>query len=207
MSEIGTRPAVIRDLTTEDVVAFWDFMSKEVGFRVVRKEDAAEMEALSQVLDAMGIVDQGKFREKYSTVVPLSGYTAVYLPYEIGIAGPDWSLWGQIGNGVHEPDHVLQCREVGDLVFGVEYLTNPASRAHYEAGAFLCDMETAWRYRGVMLSPHSLASNLLHYGCGPMDVRVATKQLALAIPIVRGGAVVEPASKIAFKWLDERLAA
>jgi len=198
---------MLRPLTREDVVAFWDFMAETVDFRVAGKSDSEDMKALAQVLDTMGVVDQQLFMEQFTTVIPLSGMTAVYIPFEIGVVSPHYDLWGQMVVCVHEANHVLQCRRDGDLSFAWEYVTNPASRAHYEAGGYRCNLELNFRYMGRLLNCDTLAANLEHYGCSKLDQEIAARELFLSLPAIRMGAIVEAATKIAVPKLDLLVAA
>lgn len=190
--------------TPDDVKAFWTYMQRKYRFRTVRKQDAAEMKFVAEVLDLMKITNKEAFLERFTTVIPLSSFRGVYIPFELGVSGPHYDLWGQMVVCVHECDHIAQCDKEGDLGYAWKYLTSAADRAHYEAGGYRCNLEMNWRYQRRVLKPADLAANLVHYGCSRVDVETTRKQLALCLPAIRQGAIVEPAMRTAVIWLDNR---
>lgn len=198
------RQAVIPKPTPADVRDFWEYMTSRYGTRVIDKRNNIEMRALGELLDLFGVLSKKDFLEKFTTVLPMKNVNVIYTPFEIGVPSKDWSLWQQTRVCVHEINHVLQCREDGDLGFTWGYVTSAAQRAHYEIGGYRCDMEIEYRYMGKVLDPYMQAIKLLSYGCTMAHVEIAHKQLALSIPIIKRGAIIEPSSRAAVKWLDRR---
>jgi hypothetical protein len=142
--------------------------------------------------------------EDFTTIIPIKPWKGIYIPFEIGVPKAGWSLWSQIEVCVHEHEHFVQCLRDGDLGYAWDYVTNSASRAHHESGGYSCNMEMRHRYRREMPTPEDLSGKLVYYGCSLTDVSVSRKELALRIPIVRRGGLVQAASRVAAPWLDAR---
>lgn len=193
--------------TPEDVREFWSFMCDRHRVRLVNKWDSREMDLVGAVLDRMGILSKKSFLESYSTTVVLSAspgpMRAIYTPFTVG-EGDERILWGQMRTCVHEIDHVLQADRSGEIGYAWSYLSNPATRAHYEMEAYRSEMEMEWRYRGRMLDPKDLARKIEHYGCSLADIEIMESGLRRSIPVIRANCPIEPAFKEAVKWLDER---
>jgi hypothetical protein len=193
--------------TPADVRAFYAWFSRQLRFRVIRKNNSALMQTVARVLDAMKVVDKKRFLENFTTVIPIRGVRGVFVPFEHGVPAENWSLWHQIEILDHEADHLMQSDKAGDISYAWDYLTSSARRAHYEAGGYRCNLELRWRYFRELLDPKALAEKLVgNYGCSRADAAVTAKELALTIPTVKLGALVEPASRIAVPWLDARFA-
>ena len=190
------------EVTPGDVRAFFDWYCKRMGIRLVRKQSAPEMQVLGELLDALGVIDKDVFLERFTTVVPPLG--AVYIPFEPGVPREGYDLWNQIVVLCHEGEHMLQCRADGDLTFGWKYVVETAARAHYEALAYRVNLELHFRFYGTIPYPTALASRLDYYGCTTLDVQVAAKELWLAVPTVKAGAIVQHSTRIACEWLDRR---
>lgn len=91
------------------------------------------------------------------------------------------------------------------LSFEVSYLADRAARARWEAEAYRSNLELHfWRY-GTTPSAQRMAEMLSDYGCRPEDVDVAAKSLALSAVSVRRGAVINEATHVALRWLDEHV--
>lgn len=188
------------DPTPTDVVAFWQVLTGHFDTQVVDKLQSAEMQAIAEALDLMGIVDKQTFLRRYTTTLG----TRICIPFTVGVPNEDWPLWQQVCVAVHEHEHVHQDRAAGGLGFEWNYLTNPAQRAHYEAEAYRTNMVLEWRYQGRMFNPTVLASLLMHYGCSVADVQVAEKMLALSIPAIKAGAIASDVCRWGCNWLDAR---
>lgn len=191
----------MRKLTRKDVVAFWKYMSREYGFKVMDKGDSVGMKFVGELLEKIGIQDKKDFMERYSTTIG----DLVYVPFEIGKGGyGDWL--NQVMTCVHEAQHVVQYKrdEVG---FVSGYVFSSATRAHYEMDAYRTNLEMYWFLTGgKMLSAKAVAGLLRGYGVKAVDMRVVEKHLVVASKVVREGMVVSGTSKVAQKWLRKRLA-
>lgn len=190
--------------TPEDVREFWDYMCSRHTVRLIDKHNSKEMKFVADVLNAMGILSREEFLQHYTTTVPLMPFRGIYAPFTPGEPHEDYSLWGQMRICVHEIDHLIQADKTGELSFSWDYLTNPAERAHYESGAYRSDLEMEWRYQGRLLDPYALSTKLLNYGCSLLDCEVTEKELRHSLPVVRTDTLIEPSSKEAAVWLDER---
>lgn len=190
--------------TPEDVREFWSFMCARHNVEIIDKANSEQMKLVAEVLDAMGVLDKHAFLKHYTTGVPLRPFRGIYVPFEPGTPNDDYDLWQQMVVCVHEIDHIIQADKAGDLAFSWDYLSNSAARAHYEAGGYRCDMEMEWRYRGRLLDPYVLAVKLIHYNCSIADCEITEKELRLCIPVIKADGVIEPASREAVAWLDER---
>jgi len=187
-----------RQLTGKDVIAFWKYMGSKYGFRVVQKANAEEMQAIGWALDMMGVQSQTDFMRKYTTTIG----TTVYVPFKIG-KGNQTQLRSQIITCVHESEHVVQFkRNRGRFIFN--YLSSDAARAHYEAEAYLTNMEMYFFFTGTVLAAGTLANTLRGYGVGHADIRVTKKHLSIAAKVVRNGDVISNTSKTAIRWLKKR---
>lgn len=190
--------------TTEDVQDFWKFMTGAHDVKVINKRNSVEMKTVGEVLDLIGVLDKDEFLERFTTVIPVGSWRGIYVPFDLGVPKPGWSLWGQMVVCVHETEHIIQAAREGELGYSWNYLISPAKRAHYEAEAYRCNMEINFRYLGDTGSPRWYSEKLVHYGCAPMDIKVTTKELALGLPIIHGGGIVQQATKEAVPWMDER---
>jgi hypothetical protein len=190
--------------TPQDVADFWDYMCARHGVKVIDKNDSELMAQVSELLNLMGILNKHEFLKHYTTTVILRPYRGIYIPFTIGVPNEDYDLWPQMRICVHEIDHIIQADLAGDLGFGWYYLTNSAARAHYEAGGLRADMEMEWRYQGRLLDPSGMATKVLHYNCSQLECETTETELRQCIPIIKSDALIEPASREAVIWLDER---
>ena len=184
-----------------DVRAFWDHLCQTMNTHIVTKDDDLGMQLIAGALDAMGIIDTRTFLERYATTIG----SQIYLPFTPGVVVGGWSLWNQVLVGVHEHQHVLQDRKAGGLEYEWDYVTSRAARTQYEVEAMRSAMEIDWRYHRHMQSPRRNAELLRQYGCTELDVSVAEKALALAIPTIRAGGLTTVVGASAADWLDRRL--
>ena len=182
-------------LNEKQVVDFWKYMQREYGFTVVQKAGAVEMDAIAWTLDMMGIQDKGTFMKRYTTTLGMK----VYVPFTRG-KGNQKALLNQIMTCVHETEHVIQYTR-NPVQFMGNYAISSAGRSHYEAEAYLTNMEIYYHFTGRVLVPGTLANKLKAYGVGPADIRVTRKQLMIASKVIGNGDVISNVSKKAIKYL------
>jgi hypothetical protein len=173
-------------------------MGRKYKFKVIQKATADEMEAIAWALDMMGIQDEKKFLERYTTTIG----SRVYVPFEVG-KGSQGQLINQIKTCVHESQHRVQ--DMRDPGFKAKYLVSDSSRTHYEVDAYRTNMEMHWYFYQKLLSATSLANGLKGYGVGSADIRVAKKHLTIAGKVVKRGGVVTGTSKVAIAWLKKNV--
>ncbi len=191
---------VFFDVRPEEVWAFWRFMQDHFRTTALNKRDALEMQLVAQALDALGIQSRYRFLRNFTTTIG----RRIYTPFEVGVPRGGWDLWSQIVVCVHEHQHIVQHDREG-LSFEVSYLADRAARGRWETEAYRSNLELHfWRY-GTTPSALRLAEVLSDYGCRPEDVEVAAKSLALSAVSVRKGAVLNEATHVALRWLDEHL--
>ncbi|MCP4678737.1 MAG: hypothetical protein GY854_25150 [Deltaproteobacteria bacterium] len=184
----------------DEVRAFWKYMQKHYGTRVVSKASSKQMKAIAWALNLLGITDKKRFMERYVTTI---GRT-IYVPFGLGGANEHWNLWSQIVVCVHEHQHVEQLKRDG-WRFKWRYLTSKAKRAIYEAEAYRSNFELYyWRY-GKLPSARKRAESLRHYGCSKLEIDVTEKYLALSAETIKRGGIANGASKVAVKWLNRYL--
>lgn len=187
-------------LTPELTKAFWAHMQNEFGSSVEEKNDAAVMEVAAALLDALNIQDKEHFMKDFVTTLG----KVIYIPFEIGVVGPDsrWQLWNQVRVCVHEHQHVVQGEREGWVTFGSRYLTSSSFRAGYEAEAYGCDLEMEfWRTEDI-LDIGQRVSMLKDYGCKPEDIEQAKQMLTIRAGVVAQGVVENLASVKAITWLE-----
>ena len=182
------------ELRKEDVIDFWDHMSKKYKFDVIQKDTSVAMHAAGFALDAIGVTNKEKFMEDFAVTLANN----VYVPFHVG-DGKESELLGQVMVAVHESQHVLQWRR-NPLKFMRNYLFNDAARAHYEAEAYRTNMEIYHFFTGKMLSPTKLANLLKNYGVDAGDIRVTRKNLESSRRVIENGYVISGVSKHAIKW-------
>lgn len=185
-------------LTAALVCEFWQYMMHRYNASVIDKRSASEMQAVSLLLGKLGIVDGESFLRHFATTI---GHR-IYIPFEIGLATADWSLWGQLIVCAHECQHIVQYDELGPIKFAWQYVAKTAGRARLEAEAYRCQLELHFWRTGQLLSAHELASSLKSYGVTDADVQVAETILRMSGESVRRGAVINPTSRAAIDWLN-----
>jgi hypothetical protein len=185
-------------LTPALVAEFWQYMMHRYGGSVIDKRNASEMQLVGALLGKLGIVDKDSFLRHYATTI---GHR-IYIPFEIGLATPDWSLWGQIMVCTHECEHIVQYDNLGPIKFAWQYVAKTAGRARLEAEAYRCQLELHFWRTAQLLSPHELASSLKSYGVTDADIQVAETILRMSAESVRRGAVINPTSRAAIDWLN-----
>ncbi len=185
-------------LSASQVAAFWQYMTKRFGASVIDKRNSFEMQLVSKLLHAIGILDEQAFLKHFTTTIG----RRIYIPFEIGIPTADWSLWGQIMVCAHECQHIAQYNELGPLKFAWQYIGKTAGRTRLEAEAYRCQLELhCWR-TGQLLSARELAKTLKSYGVTEADIQVAETILKMSGESVSRGAVINPASRVAIDWLN-----
>ena len=158
-------------------------------------EDAA-LTALSDPMDAFDLVGASVAEDAVMT----QGHT-IYLPFAIGDEDDsEWGLWGQILAAVHAHQHVVQS-DRGGFGYSFDYFTDLAARARYETEAARAELEVQiWRF-GNVSDVSSWTDALLHLGCRPADVAVATKALLLSAVSILHGATLTEAGRAALALL------
>ncbi len=182
------------------VKSFWNHMTSQYGTRVIDKNNAIEMKLVAWFLQAINVLDAQKFLQRYATTIG----KRIYVPFAIGGRDYAYNFWSQIVICCHEHQHIEQILKEGFVPFAARYISNKAARAAYEAEAYISDMELYFWRTGKVLSPKLLANNLLDYGCRSSDVKVTEKTLNIASYTVRGGGVINRASKKAIDWLNAK---
>lgn len=192
---------------TADIVrGLFAHLAETYGARVVLKGSSALMGAAGWglgVLRKLGlrVPDPALFATRYVTTIGAS----VFVPFEVGVADPIWSLWDQLTTIAHECEHIAQKRRGHLGAHERDYLLSTPKRAHLEADAYRVNLELHhWRFGNVPHGlPHALANMLLEYGCSAADVAVTERHLRMSAVSVRQGAVISEASFTAIRWLDE----
>lgn len=195
-------------LTPELTKTFWLHMQNEFGSSVEEKNDALVMQVAAELLDALKIQDKETFMKNFVTTL----FKTIYIPFEIGVEGPDgrWPLWSQVRVCVHEHQHVVQGERDGWPVFCPRYLTDSSFRAGYEAEAFGCDMEMEfWRLGASGFDPHKFAQDrplvLKSYGCKNVDIEQAQQMLTIRAGLVSQGVGETKAAQVAIPWLEKNV--
>jgi hypothetical protein len=191
---------IFLDVQPEEVWAFWRFMQDHFRTSVINKRSALEMQLVARGLEALGIQSKDRFLKNFTTTIG----RRIYTPFEVGSPKGGWDLWHQIVISVHEHQHVVQHDREG-LAYEVSYLADRAARARWEAEAYRSNLELQFWRTGTTPSAQRMAEMLSDYGCRPEDVDVAAKSLALSAVSVRRGAVINEATHVALRWLDEHV--
>ncbi len=196
-----TVPINISDSPTPDEVrSFWKYMQKHYGTKVVSKASSKQMKAIAWALNLLGITDKKAFMERFVTTI---GRT-IYVPFDIGCHHEHWDRWQHATVCVHEHQHVEQLKRDG-WKFKWRYLTSKAKRAIYEAEAYRSNFEMYfWRY-GELPNARKRAEMLRHYGCSNKDIDVVEKYLALSSETIKRGGIVNRATAVAMRWLNQYL--
>jgi hypothetical protein len=183
-------------LKPKDVRAFWRYMAKREGFRVVQKADAEEMQAIAWAVKALGGADD--WMERYAVTV---GNT-IYVPFVTG-EGSCSELLMQVETCVHEAQHVRQYKR-NAFKYTMNYFFSDAGRTHYEADAYRTNMEIHYYFTGIVRQPSYLANKLNGYYVGKSDIYVCKKHLTSAAALIKYGVIKSGVSKVAMKWWNNR---
>lgn len=188
------------EFTSEQVKAFWKYMSSYYETTTVDKNNSAFMGTIGTFLSAIGVQDKQKFMNSYTTTIG----TTIYAPFEVGDPSK-WSLWSQVVVCVHEHMHVIQYRKDGALPFSWNYVTSASKRAKYEAEAYRTNLEMHyWNYKSLP-DTQDLANKLVAYNVGAADIAVVKKMLDLSAISVKAGAIISDPVKVAIKWIEANL--
>jgi len=188
------------ELRPEEVWAFWRHMHDHFRTKTVRKGDALEMRLVARALEALGIQQRDEFLRRYTTTIG----RRIYVPFEVGVAASEDELWNQLVVCVHEHQHVVQHDREG-LRFELSYLGSRAARARWEAQAYRSNLELHyWRF-GSTPPVRPVVEVLRDYGCRSEDVDVAAQTLALSAISIQKGAIINDATHVALRWLDEHV--
>lgn len=185
-------------VTGAQVQEFWAYMGKKYRFKVIDKEDAAEMKLVGWALDTMSIQDQDHFLENYTTTIG----SKIYVNFDIGV-GTQRQLVGQIITCAHECQHIIQSRR--DPLYEVKYLTNDAARTMFEVDAYQANMEIHWWFYQKLLSPTMLANQLKGYSIGAANRRVAKKRFVSAGKMIQYGGVTTGTAITTIRWCNKHL--
>lgn len=186
------------NITSNHVKAFWAFMSNKYGTTAKSKADADEMKVVSKVLGTLGVVDQDAFMARFTTTI---GKT-IYIPFTIGEATENWSLWGQIQVCAHEHQHVIQSIEAGEAMFFARYLLDPTYRAVYEAEGYRTNMALNWWATKVPPDIAPYLKSIKSYGIDQPNVDFFERTLTMSAPIIQEGGVPDEAARVAIEWLE-----
>lgn len=181
-------------ITSEQVKAFWKYMSNKYGFTVVEKANSEEMKAVAWALDAMGIKDHEEFMKRYTTTLG----RIVYINFKIGV-GNVQQLWKQVKICVHETQHVVQYLR-DSVVYMINYLRSKASRAHYEVDAYRTNQEMHYFFYGNVPKVYHVINKLRGYMLNSGDLHVAKKHLIVSRKVIQQGMIVSGVSKTAINW-------
>ena len=75
--------------TPETVSLFWTYMSQRFNTKIVQKGNSAEMKAVAQFLDLIGVLNKDVFLTNYATTIG----TNIYIPFTPGVAIRNWDLF------------------------------------------------------------------------------------------------------------------
>jgi hypothetical protein len=193
--------AWFQDITPNEVRTFWQYMTNQFHITVVNKDDDTSMKLIAQLLDALKITNKDDFLQHFVTTL---GHR-IYTPFVVGVPQAEWSLWSQVEVCIHECQHIHQYDQAGTLEFAWDYVTDHTARAHYEAEAYTCSMESYWWRFKRLPNVTAMAQLLSNYGCTAADIAVVAKCLGLAAATVRSGAVVQYASQVGIAWLNRNV--
>lgn len=197
----------MRSFKSSDIRALSRHMAKHYDTEIIKKSDAAEMKLVAVFLKAIGVMDKKDFLRNYATTIGDS----IYLPFSLGsVARKAPSLLSQVMTIVHEHQHVVLSRRVGEARYNVLYLTSKSKRAVWEAECYRSNLEMYRWYKKArgsskVLRPADLAGLLAAYGCSKTDIKVAAKILTASARVVNRGGVANDASVVAIRFLRDRL--
>ena len=189
------------DITSAEVIQFWQYMQSQYHFTVINKADSTAMQLVSKLLSLLGIVNQTVFQQQFTTTIG----QRIYVPFTVGVPDSNCSLWDQVEVCTHECQHIHQYLQSGATEFAWNYVTDHVRRAQYEAEAYFCNLELWWWRCRYLLNCTALAGLLNNYGCTATDIAVTAKRLQLSGLSVKTGAVVQFASHSALTWLNHNV--
>lgn len=187
----------MRQITSATVIDLWHHMEKQYHSSHTSKSDSGMMRMIGYFLNGLGILDKGKFLERYTTTIG----NVIYIPFRIGVTDDRYSLRNQLMTCVHEHQHVVQWQR-GGISFMLEYLTDSARRAVYEVEAMSSTLEMYWWYNRTVPDIPRMALKLVEYNCKKDDIVMSEKMLRTISKTVQRGAVTTSAGKTAIAHLQ-----
>lgn len=187
----------VRDLTTEDLVAYAAYVSGKYNCAILRKSDTAEMPLIAEFLDALGYIGRDDFMQNYCTTLA----NRVYLNFTPG--QPDVDLFAQLRVIAHEVTHVHQYQTSG-LRFAWMYLSSPEERAVFESEAMRTELPLLWRYADTQMDTSAQVATLRAYGCSDEDLQTAKDLLDAAADITYRGGITSAVARDTIQWLTDR---
>ncbi len=151
--------------TKEQVIAFWAFMTEKYHIKVREKATSRFMKICAVLLDALGIMDQTKFMERYHTKI--GDY--LWIVCDVG-EGDAEERAHQISSIAHECGHAIQRQRWTPFFFSLFYLISREFRASREIEAYCINMYLFYWYTEEHLNVHRLANKLYGYGCKKKQV-------------------------------------
>ncbi len=184
------------EVTPEILFALNAHLSAQFRTRLIDKDDAVEMQMVSQFLDDLGVMDSEVFLDRFTTTI---GRT-IYLSFDLGEGE---NLLSQARTLAHENQHARQFVRDGGMKFSFYYLADSAKRAAYEAEAYTTTMEAHWLLTGELLDPVALADNLVYYAVTNADVATVEKRLSLVAKTIEAGGIITEAGKSVKVFLNQ----
>lgn len=161
------------EITPEFVRTLWGHLEDEHRSKVIPKAESWIMKIASRISARRTSMTREEFLTNYATTIG----RRIYLPFELGVDAPRWSLRTQALLGTHEHTHVVQWRE-RPMRFWYRYATDTRARALYEAEAYLTEYETAF-VLGLndLHAPEHRVQSLHSYGLKDGDIEAAREYL------------------------------
>lgn len=189
-----------RDVTPEMVTGLWSHLGTRYRTQVIDKASADEMKLVSRALAQMGILDADRFMERYTTTIGLS----IYTPFEVGVEEGRFTLERQLHIGVHEHKHAKQYID-GEVRFMLEYIGDPARRAHYEAQAMTVNLELDYWLGRTDPRIDGRTAHLVDYAIGEKDRDTVRKHLNMIWKVASKGYVLSDVGRESIGWLDQKV--
>jgi hypothetical protein len=184
-------------VTREMVVGLWAHLEHHYGSRLLDKESSMDMQLVSRALGQMGILDQRKFMEQYTTTIE----DVIYVPFVVGDAST-MPLDSQLHVCCHEHQHVVQWRKERGL-FLLEYLTDKDKRAHHETEAMQVDLEIDYWLGRESRNLATWPLKLRDYALDDDHIATVSKALSMAYKAIGKGGVWTDVGKFSIAWLND----
>lgn len=188
-------------LTEEAVHGYIAHMEHAFGIQILSSlESDTPIALIERFLSAFGVVNPGAYRTTFAVTLG----TTVYLPCWLGTQG-EWSWHSQIVVIGHEATHAEQFTRAHTLIgateFSWDYLSNPESRAWYEAEAYSAGDEVNFQLFGNHPDPAWVAENLKRsYHCDEASAEFARQYCERRARITLQGAYSSKACKEAVAY-------
>lgn len=153
-------------ITSQLVKSLWMDLSVQFRSRVIDKRGRLFMRFLAFFVALGSPMSKADFLESYATTI----FRRIYVPFKVGVADENWSLYQQFTLAVHEHQHVVQSRRDGWLRYAWRYLRSTRARALYEAECLLCEYICADRLDVPTRPPSQRAAEFRSYGLTDADV-------------------------------------